>query len=234
LVQNGGFETGDFTGWSLTGSTTANFVGDATSVGVTNGYGRHRTITYYGSHYIHSGSYAAFLGENGDLATLSQTLTTVPGQAYILSFWLANPGEFVNPPTPSQFEVAWDGNTLFNQANMPVFSYTNMQYVVSAANWSVALVFNVRNDPDYFGLDDVSVTPIPAPVFQSAASTNGAITLTWTATTGVAYQLQYTTNLSLLNWTDLGAPITANSSTIATSDVQPADPQRFYRVLVAP
>lgn len=235
LVQNGGFETGDFSSWTLTGSgSPANFVGNATSVAFTNGFGPHRTITYEGSHYIHSGSYAAFLGESGDLASLSQTLTTVPGQAYMLSFWVVNPGIFRNPPTPNQFMVAWDGNTLFSQANKGVFSYTNMQYAVSATNWSTTLAFNVRNDNDYFGLDDVSVTPIPAPVFQSAASANGSITLTWAATTGVPYQLQYSTNLSLLNWSNLGTPITANGSAIVTSDVQPADPQRFYRVLVAP
>jgi hypothetical protein len=209
-------------------------VGNATSVGVTNGFGRHRTVTYYGSYYIHSGSYAAFLGENGGLASLSQTLTTVPGQAYMLSLWLVNPGKFVSPPTPSQFTVTWNGNTLFNQANMQVFSYTNMQFVVAATDWSTSLAFDVRNDPDYFGFDDVSVTPIPAPLFQSAASVNGSITLTWAATAGVPYQLQYTTNLSLANWSNLGTPVTANSSAIVTSDVQHADPQRFYRVLVAP
>jgi subtilase family serine protease len=236
LVQNGGFETGDFTSWTLTGSSSslANFVGDATSLYVTTGYGRHQTTTYYGSYYIHSGSYAAFLGESGGLAYLSQTLTTVPGQAYLLSFWLVNPGKFVRPPTPNQFTAAWNGNTIFNQANMGVFSYTNMQYVVAATGASTALEFGAQNNPDYFGLDDVSVTPIPPPVFQSAASTNGTITLTWAAVAGVAYQLQYTTNLSLLNWSNLGAPITATSGAIATSDVQPADPQRFYRVLVAP
>ena len=230
LVQNGGFETGDFTGWSLTGSASANFVGDA-AVPFTNAFGR---VRYYGSYYIHSGLYAAFLGESGDLASLSQTLATVPGQAYLLSFWLDNPGKFANPPTPNQFTVAWNGNVLFNQANMRVFSYTNKQYVVSATDWSATLVFGAQNNPDYFGLDDVSVTPIPPPVFQSVASAEGSITLTWSATAGVPYQLQYATNLSLLNWSNLGTPISANGSTITTSDVQPADPQRFYRVVVSP
>jgi hypothetical protein len=235
LVQNGGFETGDFTSWTLTGSSSsqANFVGNATSLYVTTGSGRHVTITYYGSYYIHSGSYAAFLGENGGLAYLSQTLTTVPGQAYLLSFWLANPGKFATP-LPNQFTVAWNGTTIFDQANMGVFSYTNMQFVVAATNWSTALVFGVRNDPDYFGLDDVSVTPIPTPAFQSAVSASGSITLTWSATPNVTYQLQYTTDLGLLNWSNLGSPITAGSAAITTSDVQPADPQRFYRVVLAP
>jgi hypothetical protein len=236
LVQNGGFETGDFTSWTLAGSSgsQANFVGSAASLPVTTGSGRHRTTTYDGSYYIHSGSYAAFLGQSGNLAYLSQTLTTVPGQAYWLSFWLVNPGIFANPPTPNEFTVAWNGNTLFNQANIGVFAYTNMQYVVFTTNTSTTLEFGAQNNPDYFGLDDVSVTPIPAPAFQSAVSINGSITLTWSAVTGVTYQLQYATTLGPPNWSNLGSPVAANSSAIATSDIQPADPQRFYRVVLAP
>jgi hypothetical protein len=165
---------------------------------------------------------------------LSQTLTTVPGQVYLLSFWLVNPGIFANPPIPNQFMAVWNGNTLFNQANMAAFSYTNLHFVVSATGTSTTLEFGARNDNDYFGLDDVSVTPLPPPVFQSAAVAGGSLTLTWSAVTGVTYQLQYTTNLSLLNWTNLGAPITAGSSAIATSDANVAQPQRFYRVVLTP
>ncbi len=230
LVQNGGFETGDFTSWTPPADTGANFVGSASTPFI----GPHRRTVYYGSYYIHSGSYAAFLGEYGQLAYLSQTLTTVPGQPYLLSFWLDNPGKFANPPTPNEFMAAWNGNTLFDQVNLGVFSYTNLQFVVSASGTSTTLEFGARNDPDYFGLDDVSVTPIPAPVFQSAASANGSITLTWSAVTGVTYQLQFTTSLGAPNWTNLGAPTNASSASVAASDVKPADPQRFYRVVVAP
>jgi hypothetical protein len=50
---------------------------------------------------------------------------------------------------------------------------------------------------------------------------------------GVPYQLQYTTDLSTLNWINLGTPITVTNGVIATSDNNPADPQRFYRVILA-
>ena len=237
LVQNGAFATGDFTSWTLTGSsdTNANFVGSTASLPFTTGYGRHTTTTYYGSRYLlTTNTHAAFLGESGGLAYLSQTLTTVPGQGYLFSFWLVNPGIFANPPTPNQFMAVWNGNTLFNQTNMAAFSYTNLQFVVAAAGASTTLEFGVRNDYDYFGLDAVSVTPLPPPVFQSAASAGGSITLTWLAVAGVTYQLQYATSLSLLNWTNLGAPITAAGSAIATSDANVAQPQRFYRVVLKP
>jgi subtilase family serine protease len=229
IVLNGGFETGDFTSWTPPTDTTDNFVGSSSTP---FRIGNH--TVYYGSYYIHSGTYAAFLGELGGLAYLSQILTTIPGRSYLLSFWLVNPAKFANPPTPNEFMVAWNGTTLFDQTDMAPFNFTNMQYVVSATATSTTLEFGARNDPDYFGLDDVSVTSIPSPLFQAAARAGSSISLTWTAVKGVTYQLQYTTSLSNPNWTNLGNPITASSGLIVTSDPAPSDPQRFYRVILAP
>jgi subtilase family serine protease len=240
LVQNGTFGTGSFSSWTLTGAGgTTNYVGNANSVAVTTGSRHHTTTTDYGSYYLlTTNTYAALLGQAGGLAYLGQTLETVPGQPYLLSFWVANPGKAAAADgksiAPNDFLVAWNGSTLFNQTNMAVFSYTNMQFVVWAANSSATLEFGARNDNDYFGLDDVSVTPIPPPVFQSAATAGGAIALTWGAMTGASYQLQYTTNLTPINWINLGTPITASNGVIAAFDTQPTDRQRFYRVVLAP
>jgi hypothetical protein len=63
LVTNGSFETGNFSGWQVSGS--------------------HSIVTD-----AEQGSYAAGLG--GKSGHLSQTLQTVAGQQYILDFWLAN------------------------------------------------------------------------------------------------------------------------------------------------
>ncbi len=75
-LQNGGFESGDFSGWTLVGNTVAggnvyNAVEAATS----------------GFSTVHSGSYGAFLGDT-QLASLSQTVPTLPGQ-YLLAVALA-------------------------------------------------------------------------------------------------------------------------------------------------
>jgi hypothetical protein len=117
---------------------------------------------------------------------------------------------------------------------MADFSFTNMQFVVSATGTSTTLEFGFENDKDYFGFDDVSVVPVPAPAFQSAAIVTGSFTLTWAAVARVTYQLQYASTLSPPNWSNLGSPITATGATISTTDVQPSDPCRFYRVVVAP
>jgi hypothetical protein len=60
------------------------------------------------------------------------------------------------------------------------------------------------------------------------------ITLTWNAVAGQPYQLQYKTNLSQGDWTNLGAIITATNKTMSVSDFSPIDPQRFYRLIVWP
>ncbi len=43
-----------------------------------------------GPSFIHTGNYGAFLGDT-NLASLSQTFQTIPGQNYLFSFWLVNP-----------------------------------------------------------------------------------------------------------------------------------------------
>jgi hypothetical protein len=233
VVQNGGFETGDFTNWTFIGNGQANFVGSDTSLAFTNGSGRHPTITYYGPYYIRSGNYAAFMGEAGDVATLSQSLTTVSNADYLLSFWIVNPGIFGgSSPFPNEFSVSWNGKSLYDQIDLTDFSYTNMQYVVLATNTTTLLSFGFRCDPDYFGFDDVTATILPQPAFQSAIEAGGSVELIWSAVSNVTYQLQYTTTLVAPAWVNLGSAITATSDMITTSDLQPADPQRYYRVVI--
>lgn len=226
-IVNGGFETGSFYGWTLTGDAGQdNLVGSASSFRLNN----HRV----GQNYIHSGSYTAFLGEPNLMAHLTQTLPTFPGQPYLLSFWLLNPGIFASPPVPNQFEVSWNGTTLFDQTNLPVFSETNLQFVVSATGTNTILDFGAENDDDYFGLDDVELLAILAPVFQSASRANGVVTLQWSALSGLDYQVQYVTNLAAANWINLGGPIPATNGVVTTSDILPPDPQRFYRLVLLP
>jgi len=55
--------------------------------------------------------------------------------------------------------------------------------------------------------------------------------LTWTASAGLVYRVQYKTNLSDAIWQTLGADVTATNTT--ATKVDPAfgsAPQRFYRV----
>lgn len=224
IVLNSGFETGDFAQWTLQGSTLDNHGAGSTSLPA------HPEL-------VHSGSYGALLGEVGSLAYLSQTLSTVPGQYYLLSFWVTSP-YFTGTTTPNEFQVAWNVTTnssilLFDQVNLAPFNWTNMQFIVSASGTSTVLQFGARDDPQAFGLDDVSVAPVNPPRFQGVTSTKSGVTLTWVTLPGLIYQLQYTTNLLGGNWNLVGAAITATNTLTTVIDVQPTDQHRFYRVVLA-
>jgi hypothetical protein len=111
--------------------------------------------------------------------------------------------------------------------------WTNLQFAVFATNSPTTVEFDFRNDADAFGFDDISVTPMSPPSFSSVAVSNSAILFTWSARPGFVYQLQYTTNLAAPLWTNSGAAIIATNSVVTAADAPAADPQRFYRVLLA-
>jgi hypothetical protein len=163
LVQNGGFETGNFQDWTLTGSSFA------------------AVSKYVG---VHSGTYGAALSTSGAPGYLSQTVPTSAGQMYSVSVWLNNP----DGVTPNGFSLSWGGSTLCQYANLPVMGWTNLQFVVPAAGSATVLQIEFQDDSGYLGLDDISVTPAPptiAGVSPAIGPTSGGTPVT---ITGAGFQ----------------------------------------------
>jgi PKD repeat protein len=186
LVLNGGFENGNFFGWTLADSGL---------------YGYDLVDTFNQSTediQPHTGSYFARLGQSGSLGYLSQTLGTTPGAKYLLSFWLNNPDGL----TPNQFLVSWNGTTIFSRTNFsatgnsPAAAWTNLQFVVTATATNTVLQFGFRDDPAAFGLDDISVVQVtPALTLQPQNKTvtchsNATFTVAASGPPPLSYQWQ--------------------------------------------
>lgn len=140
LVINGGFETGNFQGWT----TVAALAGSNFGV----------------SRFPHTGSYAAEFGgvAAGDFDAIYQDLTTTPGSSYALDFWLKNGG---NPQ--NDFQVYWGGSLIMNTLNSSLFGYTEYTYILTASKSSTQLLFQGYQLPSHYFLDDVSVTSASVP-----------------------------------------------------------------------
>lgn len=226
IVLNGGFETGDFTDWTLS----------------TNGQG---TLVDNGATGItpHSGNFYAALGQPETLGFISQTLPTVANQSYLLSLWLNSPdlndlGQtegVLSANTPNQFVVSWNGTTLFNQVNIPpITGWTNLQFIVTATGPVTVLQFGERVDPWYLGLDDINVWPVPTPNIQSfSRAPDNTFTLTWNTLTNIQYQVQYSTNLASTNWINLNTYSATGPNLTVTNSIG-TNPAVFYRVLQLP
>jgi hypothetical protein len=223
VVQNGGFETGNFSGWTLVGDTTSY-------------YNIYDAVEGQGSGFdvVHSGNFGAFLGDT-QLASLSQKIATVPGQYYLLSLWLDNPSS----GTGQLFILNWNtdasaSTTLFSVTSPPAFGWTNLQFLVSATGTNTTLQLQAENYANYFGVDDIAVTPIPAPTFQTAVASGNDFLLSWLTAPGLAYEVQYKTDLAQPGWLNLGSPFVATDylSSWVDADAISSAQQRYYRIAV--
>ena len=62
---------------------------------------------------------------------------------------------------------------------------------------------------------------------------NNSVTLTWTASAGLTYRVQYKNNLSDALWQSLGSDVTATNTTASKADASlDSASQRFYRILL--
>jgi Carbohydrate binding domain/PEP-CTERM motif len=161
LVVNGDFETGDFTGWSLSGNTGTTSVNNL-------------------PFNVHSGNFGAELGPIGsDGFLMQQNIGTTVGDVYQVSFWLHSDGEI-----PNDFSAIFGGVTGFSETDIPAADYTNYTFNVTAISATSGLTLSFRDDPGFLGLDDVSVidlstVPTPEPSTLAIGGVSGLLALAY-------------------------------------------------------
>jgi len=223
-IGNAGFESGDFTYWTLNAMTDVNFV---TTVDYSQFLTNPLVDGVSDTEFVGSGLSSAFLGQNTRLGYLSQAIPTETGKSYLFSFWVSNPAT----GTPNEFQAYWNGNVIYDGVNLSAFAGTTKTFLVTATGTSTEIKFGFRNDDNAFGLDCISVQPISSPSVKKVHLSGSKLTLTWSTTVGLSYVVQYTDDLANPTWINLGNAVTATASTLSISDTM-GGTQRFYRVII--
>jgi len=177
IVLNCGFETGDFTDWTV--NESANVAWGVHPSSIDNSGPGPNSGTYFAS----TGCTGAQCIGSDSLSTtnyLYQNLTTVAGDTYSVTFYFASGGE------PGQELLAtFGGTTLFDLVNLPgnaETGYTAYTTTVVASATTSLLEFQGRQDPAYNALDDISVdlvtgTPEPSSVAMLGCGLLGLVVL---------------------------------------------------------
>lgn len=153
-LVNGGFELGNFNGWTLAEPTI-----DPNDPPLSH-VGSDAAFAYNGTAH-----YASLTADIGLTGTLSQTFNTTAGSLYNVSFALANDlatGTF-------SFQLLWNSDVVFNLENTNSFGYTLISVNNLVATGSDTIQFRFRHDDDFFRLDEVTANVVPEPSTVSFA-----------------------------------------------------------------
>jgi VCBS repeat-containing protein len=138
VAVNGGFETGDLTGYSSSGVSV--------------------DPLFLGGEF---GNYSARLSGSG---FLEQDAATTAGQHYIVSFYVAGDAD----ASSDALQVYWDGAQILSQTNVALgFTKYTFDLVGDGADPTTQLFFNFSTDGAGLLVDQISITPTPGPAIET-------------------------------------------------------------------
>jgi hypothetical protein len=146
LVSNGGFESGDFTGWTVEGPQSNLFQVD----------------DFHG----HTGAYSLlFAALESDNTRVSQVTPTALGQQYILDFWVWNTSDGNSGVGGDGLSIYWEGAPALDlqPVSAQVNTWLNYSLNVTATANGSELEFHGFDAPFVIYLDDVSLVAVPEP-----------------------------------------------------------------------
>ncbi len=158
---NGGFETGDLSGWTNT---------DPTYTSVPSGTGPGGQVAHSGTHFLSTGPTVTPAAEG-----ISQTISANPGDIATISYYYSNDTRNMGL---NEFKVVFDGVTLIDLVNDAAHSaWTRYTFTAMVTHANPTLSFLVYNGPAWDGIDDVSVCVVSSPrgVCCRGATCNAAI-----------------------------------------------------------
>ena len=150
IITNGGFEAGNFSGWSLLSDpqsfahTLVRTATTPTDIGIAP----------------FEGSYFGTFSNNSPLASgFTQTFSTVSGQSYALSYWFTTT---IGSDILNELKVTWNGGVLIDSVGFASLGtvWTNTTFLVTGTG-SDTITFSGYQNSGWNGLDAVSLTAVP-------------------------------------------------------------------------
>jgi hypothetical protein len=168
-------------------------------------------VAYTGSVCAYVNMYA-----NGD--SVSQTVNTVPGQAYHVDFWIASNHCCWGP---SYLTVSFANTVGFAEWESDIATPANVfsehDFITTATSSMSTFRFSGYMDWGTFFIDNVSVTPFPGPALNFQHSGSNLI-LIWTG------------SFILQTATDLSGPYTDVANAVSPYTASRTNPKRFFRL----
>lgn len=223
--NSGGGAVGTFAGDS-------NFAGSANTFSVTNAIDTSGTPTPAPAAVYQSERWGEFTYVLGNLT---------PGSNYTVRLHFAEISPSVSNPGDRRFNVAINGVQALTDfdvleaagAKFRAVSRDIKRRADSTGTLWVQFTLGSANQPTCNGIEVFGSAPVTqAPQFTGFNARNNVFTLIWQTSPGAVYQLQYSNELSLSNWQNLGNSMLATGTSLSAVDSLLPGGRRFYRVVL--